>query len=77
MNRQNGRFAYSYRVRSGVNRDSHGLKVAHLGGMPPVVLQVAKDALDSMRASSADSAIEQDKLRQLGDRLTRSYIPER
>ncbi|KIY72763.1 hypothetical protein CYLTODRAFT_6570 [Cylindrobasidium torrendii FP15055 ss-10] len=32
---ENGRFAYSYRVRPGVSKDSHGLKVALLAGMPP------------------------------------------
>jgi len=39
------RFAYSYRLRPGVNRDSHGLKVAQLAGMPQVAMQVARSAL--------------------------------
>ncbi|KAK2461757.1 hypothetical protein APHAL10511_006220 [Amanita phalloides] len=38
-------FAYSYRLRPGVNRDSHGLKVAQLAGMPLTAVQVAKKAL--------------------------------
>lgn len=42
---QSGSFTYSHRIRPGVNRDSHGLKVAQLGGMPTSALQVASTAL--------------------------------
>ncbi|KAF8633937.1 hypothetical protein AX15_001121 [Amanita polypyramis BW_CC] len=38
-------FAYSYRLRPGVNRDSHGLKVAQLAGMPKTAMEVAIAAL--------------------------------
>ncbi|PFH54668.1 hypothetical protein AMATHDRAFT_72435 [Amanita thiersii Skay4041] len=38
-------FTYTYRLRPGVNRDSHGLKVAQLAGMPPTAIQVAKNTL--------------------------------
>ncbi|KAG6889668.1 hypothetical protein C0992_004479 [Termitomyces sp. T32_za158] len=39
------RFAYQYRIRPGVNRDSHGLKVAQLAGMPTVAVNIARDTL--------------------------------
>ncbi|KAK0208543.1 muts domain V-domain-containing protein [Desarmillaria ectypa] len=45
-----GRFAYSYRVRPGVNRDSHGLKVALLAGMPQQALCVAGNALEVLKS---------------------------
>ncbi|RDB28400.1 MutS 1, partial [Hypsizygus marmoreus] len=48
-------FAYKYRVRPGVNRDSHGLKVAQLAGMPPAAIKVAKDTLHYLRAQKADT----------------------
>jgi DNA mismatch repair ATPase MutS len=42
---QNGAFAYSHRLRPGVNRDSHGLKVAQLARMPQSAIKVATAAL--------------------------------
>ncbi|KAF9457104.1 muts domain V-domain-containing protein, partial [Collybia nuda] len=42
-------FAYSYRVQPGINRDSHGLKVAQLAGMPSAALNVAQEILSQMR----------------------------
>ncbi|KAK0233421.1 muts domain V-domain-containing protein [Armillaria fumosa] len=45
-----GRFTYSYRVRPGVNRDSHGLKVALLAGMPQQALIVAGNALEILKS---------------------------
>ncbi len=42
---QNGHFAYSYKLRPGISRDSHGLKVAQLAGMPTPAIQVASKAL--------------------------------
>ncbi|KAK0505891.1 muts domain V-domain-containing protein [Armillaria luteobubalina] len=45
-----GRFTYSYRVRPGVNRDSHGLKVALLAGMPQQALTVAGNALEILKS---------------------------
>ena len=47
---QSGRFSYSHRMKAGVNRDSHGLKVAQLAGMPPSALKVAKEVLSFMKA---------------------------
>ncbi|KAG7099423.1 hypothetical protein E1B28_001275, partial [Marasmius oreades] len=46
---QDGYFAYSYRLRRGVNRDSHGLKVAQLAGMPEEAVSVARNVLDALQ----------------------------
>ncbi|KAH7924896.1 hypothetical protein BV22DRAFT_1012398 [Leucogyrophana mollusca] len=46
---KDGRFAYSHRLRPGVNRDSHGLKVAQLAGMPEPVVLLAKKALSELK----------------------------
>ncbi|KAG6842478.1 hypothetical protein C0991_000004 [Blastosporella zonata] len=43
-------FAYQYRVRPGVNRNSHGIKVAQLAGMPSAAVNVAKDTLALLKA---------------------------
>ncbi|KAF6766398.1 MutS2 protein [Ephemerocybe angulata] len=48
------RFAYSYRLQPGVNRDSHGLKVARLAGLPPSALQVASKTLSWLRDHDRD-----------------------
>jgi DNA mismatch repair ATPase MutS len=41
-------FSYSYRVKPGVNYDSHGLKVAQLAGMPDSAMRVAKKVLQCL-----------------------------
>ena len=43
-------FTYSYHLRSGVNRDSHGLKVASLAGMPGPAMEVAEETLRELKA---------------------------
>ncbi|KLO13966.1 hypothetical protein SCHPADRAFT_873402 [Schizopora paradoxa] len=43
-----GRFAYSHLMRPGVNRQSHGLKVAQLAGMPPLAIKIASETLSSI-----------------------------
>jgi len=48
FSQQDGYFAYSYRLRPGVNWDSHGLKVAQLAGLPDTAIQVASDALSCL-----------------------------
>ncbi|KAG5648136.1 hypothetical protein DXG03_006090 [Asterophora parasitica] len=52
----NDLFAYQYRVCPGVNRDSHGLKVAQLAGMPSAAVAVAKDTLSWLKARKADTS---------------------
>ncbi|KAF9535820.1 MutS2 protein [Crepidotus variabilis] len=41
---EDGYFAYSYRLQPGINRDSHGLKVARLAGVLPSAMDVATKA---------------------------------
>lgn len=41
-------------MKSGVNRDSHGLKVAQLAGMPPSALKVAQEVLRSMKEPNCE-----------------------
>jgi DNA mismatch repair ATPase MutS len=44
-----GRITYSYHVQPGINRHSHGLKVAQLAGMPPLAVQTAQQALSFLK----------------------------
>ncbi|KAH7104481.1 muts domain V-domain-containing protein [Auriculariales sp. MPI-PUGE-AT-0066] len=66
---EDGHFAYSHRLRPGVNRDSHGLKVAVLAGMPEHAIAVAKDALQSLRSHHSQWAGDRRELQELGKRL--------
>ena len=43
-----GSFSFLHRIRPGVNRQSHALKVARLAGLPESALLVAKDVLDQI-----------------------------
>jgi DNA mismatch repair ATPase MutS len=52
---QDGYFSYSYKLKPGINRDSHGLKVAHLAGMPQSVLRTAEGALEWLRKARTDN----------------------
>ncbi|KAK7064442.1 DNA mismatch repair protein [Favolaschia claudopus] len=65
-----GHFAYSYRIRSGVNRDSHGLKVAQLAGMPQSAVTVAQDALTWLKTRKEDSSSNAAELNSLGRSIT-------
>ncbi|KIP12627.1 hypothetical protein PHLGIDRAFT_113698 [Phlebiopsis gigantea 11061_1 CR5-6] len=67
---EDGYFAYSHRLKPGVNRDSHGLKVAQLAGMPESVISVAQAALDSFRDTEQGWLKDQAKLRALGQVLS-------
>jgi len=46
---EDGYFAYAHRLRPGVNRDSHGLKVAKLAGLPESTVEVAEAALSWLK----------------------------
>ncbi|KAF8529495.1 muts domain V-domain-containing protein [Gautieria morchelliformis] len=70
---QDGHFAYSHRLRPGVNRDSHGLKVAKLGGMPAPALRIAQDALDWMKVREANWVADKAQLRVVGESLAREH----
>ena len=67
---QGGGFSYSHRLRRGVNRDSHGLKVAKLSGMPAAAVQMATCALEELRRHEHGTLGRSGKLRELGELLT-------
>ncbi|KAJ7102187.1 muts domain V-domain-containing protein [Mycena belliarum] len=67
---EDGHFAYSYRMRPGVNRDSHGLKVAQLAGMPQTAVAVARDALNWLKSRREDPSSNAADLNSLGQTLT-------
>jgi DNA mismatch repair ATPase MutS len=68
-NEQDGHFAYSYRMRPGVNRDSHGLKVAQLAGMPHSAVTVAKEALSWLNKNNPNDTGNAVQLTTLGQSL--------
>ncbi|KAF9480038.1 hypothetical protein BDN70DRAFT_878068 [Pholiota conissans] len=49
-----GHFAYAYRLRPGINRDSHGLKVAGLADMPPAAMKIASNTLRWLKCKGSD-----------------------
>ncbi|KAF9229518.1 hypothetical protein BS17DRAFT_825381 [Gyrodon lividus] len=62
-------FTYSHRLRPGVNRDSHGLKVAQLAGMPESAVHLAKNVLCALQEQQH---IDPTQLSALGRELTMS-----
>ncbi|KDQ19718.1 hypothetical protein BOTBODRAFT_101826 [Botryobasidium botryosum FD-172 SS1] len=64
-----GSFSYTHRLRPGVNRDSHGVKVAKQGGMPRSAIEVATDALSWIRQQKGGWVGDRAELRALGERL--------
>ncbi|KAJ7225773.1 muts domain V-domain-containing protein [Mycena pura] len=64
-----GHFAYSYKMRPGVNRDSHGLKVAQLAGMPQSAVAVAQDALTWLKSRKENVSSDAAELHALGQSL--------
>ncbi|KAG9188911.1 hypothetical protein G6011_07616 [Alternaria panax] len=47
-----GRWAYVHRLRRGVNRESHALKVARVAGMPEDAIKVAAKVLGQLKGTS-------------------------
>jgi DNA mismatch repair ATPase MutS len=45
-----GGFYFSHKMREGVSRESHALKVAALAGMPEEAIAVAREVLEKLRA---------------------------
>jgi DNA mismatch repair ATPase MutS len=45
-----GSFTFMHRLKRGINRQSHALKVAKLAGMPSTALKVAETVLDQIMA---------------------------
>ncbi|EXJ57960.1 hypothetical protein A1O7_05383 [Cladophialophora yegresii CBS 114405] len=50
LEEDSGSFTFMHRLKRGINRQSHALKVAKLAGMPPKALKVAETVLDHMIA---------------------------
>jgi DNA mismatch repair ATPase MutS len=67
---QDGHFAYSHRLRPGVNRNSHGLKVARMAGMPPAAVEIASRALEWIDGRGGNWVSDRRELRILGERLS-------
>lgn len=49
-------FSFVHRLRSGVNRSSHALKVARLAGIPEAALEIAKTVLDDFNLDAHTSS---------------------
>jgi len=66
-----GSFAYSHRLRPGVNKESHGLKVAQLAGMPPSTVAVAREIMARLKSDDVwIPSFREDALQALGKSLT-------
>ncbi|KAI0004084.1 muts domain V-domain-containing protein [Russula compacta] len=65
-----GSFAYSHRLRPGVNKESHGLKVAQLAGMPPSAVAVAFEAISRLKKDVWIPSVSDHTLKALGKSLT-------
>lgn len=52
---ENGAFTFIHKLRPGVNRQSHALRVAKMAGLPSAALEVAQQMLDASK-ESADTA---------------------
>ncbi|UZJ53078.1 hypothetical protein CBS101457_002398 [Exobasidium rhododendri] len=44
-----GEISFSHKLRPGLNRNSHGLSIARLAGVPNSVLKIAQDTLDDLQ----------------------------
>ncbi|KIJ45479.1 hypothetical protein M422DRAFT_59702 [Sphaerobolus stellatus SS14] len=66
---EDGHFAYSHRLREGVNRDSHGMKVAQLAGLPLSAIHMATETLDCLKHNEGAIMRNADQLRTLGASL--------
>ncbi|KAL5535471.1 hypothetical protein ACEPAF_3565 [Sanghuangporus sanghuang] len=53
---EDGHFTYSHRMRPGVNRNSQGLKVAQLAGMPILAISIAEKALSTLKSHKEPSS---------------------
>ena len=56
-------------MNAGFNRDSHGLKVAQLAGMPESAVEVARSALAWLKKRSVERASHERGLQMLGQVL--------
>jgi DNA mismatch repair ATPase MutS len=54
-----GSFTFMHRLKKGVNRQSHALKVAKLAGLPPAALAVAETVLEQIMAGKHNVHVQQ------------------
>ena len=54
-----GSFSFVHRLRKGVNRSSHALKVARLAGIPEAAIETARTVLESFAARAIPTSSEQ------------------
>ncbi|KAJ4516493.1 MutS protein 1 [Exophiala dermatitidis] len=54
---ESGSFAFMHRLKKGINRQSHALKVAKLAGLPPAALKVAEQVLQQISNEKTDVLI--------------------
>ena len=52
-----GGFSYLHRLREGVNRESHALKVAQIAGLPDRAMATAREVLQSIDAENTNSLL--------------------
>ncbi|KAI2467717.1 muts domain V-domain-containing protein [Annulohypoxylon bovei var. microspora] len=55
-----GGFVYVHRLRKGVNRQSHALKVARLAGLPEAAITVAKEVLEESNRDNSNHKSRED-----------------
>ncbi|KAF8272981.1 muts domain V-domain-containing protein [Lactarius quietus] len=68
---ESGSFTYSHRLRPGVNKESHGLKVAQLAGMPAATVAVAHEVIVRLKSDGVwIPSFHEDTLQALGKSLT-------
>ncbi|KAI9444954.1 muts domain V-domain-containing protein [Lactarius indigo] len=65
-----GSFTYSHRLQPGVNKKSHGLKVAQLAGVPPSTVAVARTIMARLKSDDWIPPFREDALQALGKSLT-------
>ncbi|PTB65345.1 hypothetical protein BBK36DRAFT_1160545 [Trichoderma citrinoviride] len=53
--REDGSFVYIHKLRPGVNRQSHALKVARLAGLPQHAIDVARKVLEAAEAKDSEA----------------------
>jgi DNA mismatch repair ATPase MutS len=58
-----------------VNKESHGLKVAQLAGMPPSAVAVANEAISRLKSDARISSFDGHALKALGESLTSDVGP--
>jgi len=58
----NGTFSYVHRLREGVNRESHALKVARVAGLPENAIAVAAQVLDNLKSQTTKLEVETSEL---------------